>query len=88
MYLQDQDFLDAMNPAGGQFSSLSDSIKVVQTLLDPDQPGSLLTRYSMDKWLHSVHAFEEDDWTEIGFIWEIIKAHDKHNRLRKIYWKR
>lgn len=77
-----------MNPAGGQFSSLSDSITLLQTLLNTDHPKSLLTRYTMDKWLHSVHTFEEDDWTEIGFIWEIIKAQDSNNRLRKIYWKR
>jgi len=83
----DQDFLDAMNPAAGQFSSLYDSIKVVQTLLNPNHPSSPLTRYSMDKWLHPVHVFEEDDWTEIGFMWEIIKAQDSNNRLRKIYWK-
>ncbi|KAI9060772.1 beta-lactamase/transpeptidase-like protein [Trametes sanguinea] len=84
----DQDFLDAMNPAGGQFSSLSDMIKVTQTILNPAHPKSLLTSYSRDKWLHTtVHAFEEDDWTEIGFIWEIIKAADSNGRLRKIYWK-
>lgn len=78
-----------MNPAGGQFSSLSDMIKVTQTILNPEHPKSLLTSYSRDKWLHTtVHAFEEDDWTEIGFIWEIIKAADSNGRLRKIYWKR
>jgi hypothetical protein len=78
---QDQDFLDAMNPAAGQFS---DSVKLVQTLLNPDLPNSPLTQYSMNKWLHSSHAFEEDDWTEIGFIWEIIKAQDSNGRLGKI----
>lgn len=76
-----------MNPAAGQFSSLADCITVVQTLLNPNHPKSVLTRYSMDKWLHSVHAFEEDDWTEMGVMWEIIKAQDSNDRLRKIYWK-
>ncbi|EMD41338.1 hypothetical protein CERSUDRAFT_101835 [Gelatoporia subvermispora B] len=83
----DQDFLDAMNPAAGQFMSLHDSVILLQTLLDPGHPRSLLTRYSMDKWLQPVHSFEEDDWTEIGFIWEIIKARDSNDRLRRVYWK-
>jgi len=83
----DQDFLDAMNPAGGQFSSLADMITVTQTLLNANHPRSQLSQYSLTKWLQPVHAFEEDDWTEIGFIWEIIKAEDSNGRLRKIYWK-
>ncbi|KAJ7840762.1 beta-lactamase/transpeptidase-like protein [Mycena leptocephala] len=83
----DQDFLDAMNPAGGQFSSLRDSITVLQTLLNPDDPRSLIRKQTMHSWMHTFHAFEEDDWTEVGFLWEIIKARDSNNRLRKIYWK-
>lgn len=77
-----------MNPAGGQFSSLSDMIIVVETLLNANHPRSQISQYSLDKWLQSVHTFQEDDWTEIGFIWEIIKARDSNHRLRKIYWKR
>ncbi|KAJ7039367.1 beta-lactamase/transpeptidase-like protein [Mycena alexandri] len=83
----DQDFLDAMNPAGGQFSSLRDSITVLQTLLNPTDKRSLISKQTMDSWMHTFHAFEEDDWTEIGFLWEIIKARDSNGRLRKIYWK-
>lgn len=83
----DQDFLDAMNPPGGQFSSLSDFIAVVETLLNPAHPKSLLTRHILDKWLQPVHDFEEDDWTQMGFTWEIIKAEDSYGRARKIYWK-
>ncbi|KAI0648780.1 beta-lactamase/transpeptidase-like protein [Trametes meyenii] len=83
----DQDFLDAMNPAGGQFSSLADLIAVVQTILRPSHPKGQISSYSRDKWLRTVHAFEEDDWTEVGFMWEIIKAEDSNGRLRKIYWK-
>ncbi|KAI8977721.1 beta-lactamase/transpeptidase-like protein [Trametes punicea] len=84
----DLDMLDAMNPAGGQFSSLADLITLTETLLNPAHPRSQLSPYSRDKWFHTVHAFEEDDWTEIGFLWEIVKAADSHGRLRKIYWKR
>ena len=77
-----------MNPAGGQFSSLSDLITVTQTLLNPKHPKSQISQYSRHKWLQTVHAFEEDDWTEIGFIWEIIKQKDSNGRARKIYRKR
>ncbi|KAL1941009.1 hypothetical protein VTO73DRAFT_7645 [Trametes versicolor] len=83
----DQDFLDAMNPAGGQFASLADMVTLTQTILDPSHTKSQISSYARDKWLRTVHAFEEDDWTEIGFIWEIIKAADSNGRLRKIYWK-
>ena len=85
---QDQDFLDPMNPCAGQFSSLADLIPVVQMLVNPAHPKSLITRFTRDKWLHAVHDFEEDDWTELGWPWEIIKAPDSNGRLRKIYWKR
>ena len=76
-----------MNPAGGQFSSLSDLVALTQTLLNPGSPKSLLTQYSMDKWIRPMHAFEEDDWTQLGSGWEIIKHKDTHGRLRKIYWR-
>jgi hypothetical protein len=77
-----------MNAAGGQFSSLSDLITLLQTLLNPAHSKSLITQQTMDFWLRTVHAFEEDDWTELGLIWEIIKAEDSNGRLRKLYWKR
>ncbi|KAH9937142.1 beta-lactamase/transpeptidase-like protein [Fomitopsis serialis] len=83
----DFDFLDAMNAAGGQWCSLSDAITFTSTLLNPRHPKSVLTPYSMRNWLHATHSFEEDDWTELGLIWEIIKAMDSNHRLRRIYWK-
>ncbi|TBU57475.1 beta-lactamase/transpeptidase-like protein [Dichomitus squalens] len=83
----DDDFLNPMNPSGGQFSSLSDFIMLAQTLLNPRHPKSPLTQYSLNRWFKPVHAFEEDDWTEMGFLWEVIKARDSSGRLRRIYWK-
>ncbi len=88
LILQDMDFTDTMNPAGGQFSSLSDLATLTQALLNPRGAKSLLTQYSVDKWLRPAHSFEEDDWTELGFVWEIVKARDSNDRLRRIYWKR
>ncbi|KAJ7725646.1 beta-lactamase/transpeptidase-like protein [Mycena maculata] len=83
----DQDLLDSMNPAAGQFLSLRDLVAVTQTLVDPEHPKSVIRKATMDKWLLPVHSFDEDDWTESGFIWEIIKAPDSNKRLRKVYWK-
>ncbi|KAJ7108460.1 beta-lactamase/transpeptidase-like protein [Mycena crocata] len=83
----DQDFLDPMNPAGGQFSSLRDCIAATQMLLNPAHPTSLIRKNTMERWLRPVYSFEEDDWSEAGFMWEIIKAPDSNKRLRRIYWK-
>ena len=83
---KDNDFLNAMNPSGGQFSSLSDFITLTQTLLNPRHLKSQLTQHSLNRWLQQVHAFE-DNWTEMGILWEIIKARDSNGRLRRIYWK-
>jgi hypothetical protein len=77
-----------MNPAAGQFSSLSDMIIFTKTLLNPSSPTSLISPETMDFWLQPAHAFEEDDWTEVGLMWEIVKAKDSNGRTRKIYWKR
>lgn len=85
---KDLDFLDAMNAAGGQWCSLSDATTFTSTLLNPRHPKSVLASYTMRNWLHATRSFEEDDWTEAGLIWEIIKAKDSNQRLRRIYWKR
>ncbi|KAJ6593322.1 hypothetical protein B0H19DRAFT_1089833 [Mycena capillaripes] len=39
--IADQDFLEPMNPAGGQVSSFRDCITVAQFLLNPGQPKGL-----------------------------------------------
>ncbi|KZT75175.1 hypothetical protein DAEQUDRAFT_761121 [Daedalea quercina L-15889] len=83
----DMDFLDVMNGAGGQWCSLSAAITFTSTLLNPRHPKSVLTPFTMRNWLRPTHSFEEDDWTESGLVWEIIKAIDSNDRLRRIYWK-
>ena len=74
-----------MNPAAGQFSSLSDMVKFTQNILSPS---SLLAEYQRDKWFKPVHAFDEDDWTEMGLMWEIVKTRDSNGRTRRVFWKR
>ena len=87
-----------MNAPGGQFSSLSDLIRLAQVVLDPTsfpvsgggKSGSkgIISQKAVDRWLKPVTAFEEDDLTELGMMWEIIKHPDSRGRLRRLYWKR
>lgn len=84
----DLDFTDRMNAGGGQFASLSDFIRLSQTLLNPRRPGALLRPYSVQRWLRPVFSFEEDHWTEAGLVWEILRQEDSNGRPRKIFWKR
>ncbi|KZV96432.1 beta-lactamase/transpeptidase-like protein [Exidia glandulosa HHB12029] len=81
----DMDFLDAMNPSGGMFTSLEDIITFIPTLLDASK--GPLTRATLDRWLRPVHSFAEDDWTELGVCWEIFKHADSHGRRRRLYMK-
>ncbi|KAH9940097.1 beta-lactamase/transpeptidase-like protein [Epithele typhae] len=83
----DQDFLDAMNPAAGQFSSLADLVAVTQTLLDASHLRSQLTAHTLRTWLRPTHTFAEDDWTATGLMWEIIKLRDSHGRPQNVFWK-
>lgn len=91
---QDQDFRDAMNPSGGQFSSLSDLIQLSRVILDPAhhplnprKPGPL-SESTIAHWLKPTHSFEEDDWAETGLVWEIVKHIDSYGRRRRSYEKR
>lgn len=80
------DFLNAMNPSGGQFASLSDFITLGQTLISARHSKSQLSQHYLQKWLRPVHALE-DDLTEVGLVWEIVKALDTNGRARRIYQK-
>jgi CubicO group peptidase (beta-lactamase class C family) len=89
----DLDFADAMNPSGGAFSSLHDLTLLVRSLLRPDthpsnesEPGVLVPN-SVARFLRPDHAFEEDDWSEAGAPWEIVKHVDGNGRRRRVYWK-
>lgn len=82
-----------MNPSGGQFASLSDFVTLARAMLDPTrhpldphQPGPL-SKATLTHWLKPSHSFEEDDWTETGLVWEIVKHLDSYGRRRRIYWK-
>lgn len=85
--MQDLDFLDIMSSSGGQMSSLSDYIKVMQMILDPGRPGSLLPPYVVREWLRPLHVWS-DETTEVGMLWEIEKIADTYGRQLRIYQKR
>ncbi|KAJ7039382.1 beta-lactamase/transpeptidase-like protein [Mycena alexandri] len=82
----DWDFLDAMACSGGQMSSLSDYIKLMQTFLDPARPESLLPPHVMREWMRPLHGWV-DETTEVGMLWEIEKIRDSYARPVRIFQK-
>lgn len=84
--LQDMDFTDADNSAGGQFSSLRDLATVMQTFLDPSRNNSLLLPSVMREWLRPIHGFP-DDLSEIGAPWEIKKLPNSFGSPRRLFAK-
>ncbi|KAJ7200974.1 beta-lactamase/transpeptidase-like protein [Mycena rebaudengoi] len=85
-YEVDWDFLDAMSCSGGQMSSLSDYIKVMQNILDPTRPESLLPPHVIREWLRPLHGWM-DERTEVGMLWEIEKIYDSHGRSIRVFQK-
>ncbi|KAG8904132.1 hypothetical protein FRC00_014216, partial [Tulasnella sp. 408] len=74
------------NPSAGQFSSLKDLTKVMQTFLDPSRKESLLSTPTLREWLRPLHGFP-DDLTEVGAPWEIVKVPDINGNPRRWYGK-
>lgn len=68
-------------------SSLSDYIKVIQMILDPSRPESLLPPHVIREWLHPLHGWS-DETTEVGMLWEIEKIADTYRRPVRIFQKR
>ncbi|KZV99272.1 beta-lactamase/transpeptidase-like protein, partial [Exidia glandulosa HHB12029] len=85
-YEVDYDFLNAMNGAGGQMSSLADLIKSQQILLDPSRKGSNISPYTVREWMRPLYSFA-DDFFEVGHVWEIVKRKDSFGRTYRIYEK-
>ena len=85
--IQDLDFLEPMSCSGGQMSSLSDYMKVMQTILNPTQPESLLPSHVVREWLRPLYGWT-DETTEVGMLWEIEKIYDSYERPIRIFEKR
>ena len=75
-----------MNPSGGQMSSLSDLIKVMQVLINPQRPDSILSPFTVREWMRPMHAWF-DDYSEVGALWEIYSSTDSYGRKQKLYQK-
>ncbi|TFK53076.1 beta-lactamase/transpeptidase-like protein [Heliocybe sulcata] len=82
----DWDFLDAMNPSGGCFSTLADLIKLMQGLLSQDPNHRLLSGHSMRSWMRPLYPWY-DDVTEQGILWEIRKYRNTWGQTQRLYEK-
>ncbi|KAF9535645.1 beta-lactamase/transpeptidase-like protein [Crepidotus variabilis] len=61
---------DADDPAGGQFSSLADLAKVMQTFLSPVARGGVIPAHVVSEWLRPVHVWGATK-QQVGAPWEI-----------------
>ena len=84
--LQDQDFTDTMNPAGGQMSPLSDLTKFMQVLINPQRQENILSPFTVREWIRPIHTWF-DDYTDVGALWEIYTSTDSYGRKQKLYQK-
>ncbi|TFK36950.1 beta-lactamase/transpeptidase-like protein [Crucibulum laeve] len=72
------DFLfdDSDDPAGGQYSSLSDLSIVMRTILSPTAEGGVVSEHVIREWLHPLY-----DWSggieQVGAPWEIKKLNNQ-----------
>ncbi|KAG8221411.1 beta-lactamase/transpeptidase-like protein [Butyriboletus roseoflavus] len=82
----DRDFKDVTNPAGGQMSSLSDLTKVMQVLINPQRPESILSPFTIREWMRPMHSWF-DDYSDVGALWEIYTSTDSYGRKQKLYQK-
>ncbi|EGN94877.1 hypothetical protein SERLA73DRAFT_77610 [Serpula lacrymans var. lacrymans S7.3] len=81
----DLDFGDATNPYGGQFSSISDLVKLMQTFLDPTRPESLISPYTVREWMRPMYVWPDN--SAVGALWEIFQAQDSYGREQLVYQK-
>ncbi|KAF8587763.1 beta-lactamase/transpeptidase-like protein [Ramaria rubella] len=81
----DMDF-NATNPAGGQVASLSDLVKLSQSLLNPSAKEALLPPKVLREWLRAIHAYW-DGHTAMGMLWEIYKVQDSFKQNVDVFQK-
>ena len=69
--IQDFDFNDVDDPAGGQYSSLADLEALMKTLLSPTAQGGLLPVRVIREWLHPLYVWGSTN-QQVGAPWEIL----------------
>lgn len=67
-------------------SSLSDLVKVMQVLLNPRRPESIVSPFTVREWLRPMHSWF-DDYSEVGALWEIYSSRDSYGKKQKLYQK-
>jgi hypothetical protein len=79
---------DSFQPAGGQFSSLSDLANVTRYLLNPPptSEGGILRAATLREWIRPSYP-QFDNATETGLVWEISKVPDSYGRAQRFYGK-
>ncbi|KAF8216007.1 beta-lactamase/transpeptidase-like protein [Mycena galopus ATCC 62051] len=65
-------FPAVLDPSGGQYSSLADLTRVMQSFLSPEKNG-LISPYAVREWLRPLHPWS-DGFYEVGAPWEIAKV--------------
>ncbi len=74
--LTDVHFGDALDPAGGQYSSLRDLEILMQTLLSPSGRGGVVSASTVREWLRPLHVWGATK-QEVGAPWEISNIDNK-----------
>ncbi|EPQ55044.1 beta-lactamase/transpeptidase-like protein [Gloeophyllum trabeum ATCC 11539] len=82
----DYDFQTAMNPTGGQFSTLADLIAPMRMFLNPEKNPSVLSPYTIREWMKPQFSWF-DDTTELGMLWEINKYQNSFKDVQRLYQK-
>ncbi|KAK7064062.1 beta-lactamase domain-containing protein [Favolaschia claudopus] len=71
-FIADLVFPTVNEASGGQYSSLADLTKVMQSFLSPNNNG-VVSSYVMREWLRPLHPWS-DGFYEVGAPWEITKV--------------
>lgn len=72
----DINFGDALDAAGGQYSSMRDLEILMQTLLSPSGRGGVVPASTVREWLRPLHVWGPTK-QEVGAPWEIFNIDNK-----------
>ena len=78
--VQDYVFDDSDDPASGQYSSLTDLVKVMKTFFPPTAERGVIPQHVVREWLRPLHTWQSwvGTFESSGAPWEILKAGDSH----------
>ncbi|KAF8640639.1 hypothetical protein AX17_000296 [Amanita inopinata Kibby_2008] len=78
--VQEFEFDDSDDPAGGQYSSLMDLVTVMKTFLSPTAERGVISQHVVREWLRPLHTWQSwiGTFEASGGPWEIMKAGESH----------